>query len=254
MKVTVLIPARMAATRFPGKPLSKILGKPMIQWVYERSQRANVDDVVVATDSLEIREAVLAFGGKCELTRDDHPNGTSRIAEVASNLATDIVINVQGDEPGIHPQVIDAVVEPFRSQPDLEMTTMAAVMENHEDVFNPNIVKVVFNRKSRALYFSRAPIPYGRHQGMNTPRFPAAPHLVHHRHIGIYGYRKPFLMRYAVEPPCALESIEGLEQLRALDMGATIYVGITTHTAIGVDEPADLEKAASFLVNEGSVP
>lgn len=253
MKVTVLIPARMAATRFPGKPLSKILGKPMIQWVYERSKLANVDHVVVATDSQEIQRAVFEFGGNCKLTRDDHLNGTSRIAEVAATLDSDVIVNVQGDEPGIHPQVINDVTDPFRDRPGLEMATMAVPISHHEDIFNPNIVKVVLDRNHHALYFSRAPIPYQRHSGMHNPHFPNTTGMKHLRHIGIYAYRKSFLMRYAAQPPCTLESAEGLEQLRALDMGATIYVGITQHTAIGVDTPADLEKAASFLVNEGSI-
>lgn len=253
MKVTVIIPARMAATRFPGKPLAKIGQKPIIQWVFERCKMAGVDRVIVATDSSDIADAVTAFGGEYHMTRADHPNGTSRIAEVAEVIDADIIINVQGDEPAIHPNVIHAVVTPFKTQKHLEMATMANPIKNHQDLFNPHIVKVVMNRYHHALYFSRAPIPYFKHQGMHSPRFPHAPEATYYKHIGVYAFRKSFLLRFAAEPPCALESLEGLEQLRALDMGATIHVGITDHTSIGVDEPEDLAKARDYLAREGSI-
>ncbi|CAM2064583.1 3-deoxy-manno-octulosonate cytidylyltransferase [Sulfidibacter corallicola] len=247
MKATVIIPARMAATRFPGKPLSKILEKPMIQWVYEACSRATVDRVIVATDSFEIVEAVKSFGGEYHVTRDDHPNGTSRIAETAATIDSDIVINVQGDEPAIHPEDIEAVVTPLRANPALEMSTLAEPIQDPEDLFNPNVVKLVRNKAHHAMYFSRAPIPYVKHAGMHGPTFPTSPHITHYRHIGIYGYRRSFLLRYVAAEPCALEDIEGLEQLRALDMGASIYVGLARHASIGVDTPADLIKAERFL-------
>lgn len=252
MRVTVVIPARMAATRFPGKPLEKINHRPIIEWVYERSSKANVDAVLVATDSQEIFEAVQAFGGNCCLTSPHHPNGTSRIAEAAEQIDADVIVNVQGDEPSIHPEVINAVIAPFAKDPNLHMATMANPLTIPEDLFNPNIVKVVLNRQQHALYFSRAAIPYHKHLGMHDPQFPMPEHP-YYKHIGIYAYRKSFLLAYAAEPPSALETVEGLEQLRALDMGTKIYVGLTHHTSIGVDEPGDLEKARAFLASEGRV-
>lgn len=253
MKVTVVIPARMAATRFPGKPLAKISQKPIIQWVYQRSEKARVDEVLVVTDSLEIMAAVEHFGGNAIKTRADHPNGTSRIAEVADYLKTDIIVNVQGDEPCIHPDVINAVAQPLIKDPTLEMATMATPIKQKEHLFNPNAVKVVLDQSQHALYFSRAPIPYYKHLGMASPEFPFQREGPYLRHIGIYAYRREFLLRYANHPPSRLESMEGLEQLRALEMGAKIYVGLTDHESIGVDEPEDLEKAKHFLASEGSI-
>lgn len=246
MSATVIIPARMAASRFPGKPLAKILGKPMIEWVVLRSRMAAVTRVIVATDSPEIAEVVRGFGGEVVLTRADHENGTSRIAEVAAELDDDIVVNVQGDEPAIHPDDINAVVQPLRDDVTLPMATLAEPMTHHPDVFDPNIVKVVWDQNRRALYFSRAPIPYTKHDGMQAPTFPAATHT-YYRHVGIYAYRKSFLLDYVARPVCDLERIEGLEQLRALHMGAAIYVGQASRPSIGVDTPADVPRAETLL-------
>ena len=250
MKVSILIPARMAATRFPGKPLFKINGKPMIQWVYERASRADADTVLVATDSEEILNCVRAFGGRACMTSPDHENGTQRIAEVARQLDTDLVINVQGDEPCIHPDAVNAVTARLVEDPSLEMATLAEELTDTAQIFNPNTVKLVTDRRRLALYFSRAPIPYHKHPGMHGPTWPEAPDTPPAlRHVGIYGYRKDFLMRYVDEPPCALERIEGLEQLRALYMGARIGVSITRHPSIGVDTPEDVARALAYLTS-----
>ena len=252
MNVVVLIPARMASTRFPGKPLSTLLGKPMIQWVYERSVEAGVGSVIVATDSQRIREAVASFGGEARMTRSDHGNGTERIAEVAAEIDADLVINVQGDEPTIDPRAIRQVLAPFDTDDKLAMATLAETIQRYEDVLDPNVVKVVFDQSGRALYFSRAPIPHLRNRvdADGQSGQPAEP--IHFRHIGIYAYRRDFLLRYVREPACAAEKAEGLEQLRALHMGVAVRVALTSHASIGVDTPVDLIKAEQILLEERS--
>ncbi len=247
MKVTILIPARMAATRFPGKPLSKILGKPMIQWVYERASQSRADAVMVATDSPEIYSAVEAFGGRAMMTSKDHANGTQRIAEVAEQLETGLVINVQGDEPVISPEAINRVIDPLLEDPSLEMATLACHIKRHEDVFNPNIVKVVFAQNRKAMYFSRSPIPFRKHAGMKAIYWEPDSQIDHFQHIGVYEYQRNFLLRYVREPACDLENIEGLEQLRALYMGARIQVEIVDRPSIGVDNPEDIPLVERYL-------
>jgi len=250
MKVTVLIPARMAATRFPGKPLTRVLDKPMIQWVCERSARAAVDGVIVATDSEEIYAAVRAFGGEARMTRSDHPNGTTRIAEVAAELDSEIIVNVQGDEPAIRPEAIREVFRPLLDEPDLEMATLVEPIEDRAAIFDPNVVKAVADARGNALYFSRAPIPFVKHPRMQTIDWPEELGTGHLRHVGIYAYRREFLLRYVAEPPCDLEAIEGLEQLRALYMGARIRLQTSRWPSIGVDTPADVPRAEDRLRND----
>lgn len=245
--VTVLIPARFQATRFPGKPLTPILGKPMIQWVYERSAKSCADRVIVATDSDRIFACVVGFGGEAEMTRADHANGSQRIAEVAERIETDIVVNVQGDEPTLHPSAIDRVIAPFSTDPDLPMATLCEAMKDHAQMFNPNVVKVVCDARGRALYFSRAPIPFLKHVGMNAISWPADRAVGFLKHVGVYAYRRDFLLEYQAHPPCELEQIEGLEQLRALDMGARIQVERTPHPTLHVDVPDDVARVESFL-------
>ena len=251
MKVSIIIPARMAATRFPGKPLVKIKDKPMIQWVYEGCQKSNAQQVIVATDSNEIMEAVAAFGGEARMTSPDHQNGTQRIAEVANSLDSEVIVNVQGDEPAIHPDDINAVIEPLQSDPNLEMTTIARRITRHEDMFNPNIVKVVCDKQGNALYFSRAPVPFVKHVGMASPTWPDQPRIHARQHYGIYGFRRTFLIEYVNEPVSELENIEGLEQLRALYMGARIRVEEAVHPSIGVDTPEDVQKVERYLSEKG---
>lgn len=250
MKVSILIPARMAATRFPGKPLIKIHGKPMIQHVYERALAAQADTVIVATDSREVFECVQAFGGEVSMTRSDHENGTQRIAELARNQIAELVINVQGDEPCIDPGTIKTVIKQLTDRPELEMATLASPITEREDLYNPNIVKLVRDKKNCALYFSRAPIPYRKHLAMKDPYCPSFEAGTHLRHIGVYGYRRTFLLQYVEEPECELEQIEGLEQLRALYMGASIGVSLTDQPSIGVDMPADIARAEAYLSKE----
>lgn len=241
VKVTGIIPARYQSTRFPGKPLADICGKPMIQHVYERAKAASVlEDVLVATDDARIYEAVTGFGGKAVMTSPHHSTGTDRLAEVATELDSDIVVNIQGDEPLLRPESIEQAVRPLLEDESLEMSTLKLRIENPEDVLDPNVVKVVTDLNGNALYFSRAPIPYPR-EGTTT----------YYRHIGLYVYRREFLLRFAKLAPTPLETIEKLEQLRALENGYKIRVVETEYSAIGVDTPEDLEKVKQILVGEG---
>ncbi len=241
MRVTAIIPARYASTRFPGKPLADILGKPMIQWVYERTALCSaVHQVIVATDDERISRAVEAFGGQVQMTRSDHPTGTDRLAEIAGRIETDLVVNVQGDEPLIDPRMIEQAVAPLLLDPDIPMGTLMAPIASAEDFFNPNVVKVVVDSRGFALYFSRAPIPCPRDLPVDaalSAHTPAA-----YRHIGLYVYRRDFLLRFPHLPATPLEALEKLEQLRALEHGYRIRVAATTLTSHGVDTPADLER------------
>lgn len=236
------IPARWASTRFPGKPLHLLAGKPLIQHVWERCQSCTeLDRVVVATDAPRIAEAALAFGAEVCMTRDDHPTGSDRIAEAASRYDDCThVVNVQGDEPLISPELVDSLARRLREQPDLPMVTAANPLVNEEDIGNPNIVKVVLNNRGEALYFSRSVIPHGRN------RHPGSTWL---RHQGIYGYSKAFLLQYVRWAPSPLETTEQLEQLRALENGATISVVLTDDDAIGVDTPEQAEAVARIITH-----
>jgi 3-deoxy-manno-octulosonate cytidylyltransferase (CMP-KDO synthetase) len=230
----VVIPARYRSTRFPGKPLAEIAGRPMIQHVYERATRASlVDAVVVATDDERIRQAVEAFGGRAWVTRPDHETGSDRVAEVAASLACDVVVNLQGDEPLIQPEAIDQAVEPLRADPGVQMTTLCRAIQDPEDLASPNVVKVVRDLRGDALYFSRSPIPFTR----ETEDGPLG-----WKHIGLYAYRRDLLLRFARLPASPLERRESLEQLRALEHGVHIRVVETTWDSVGVDTPADLER------------
>ena len=232
MKVLCVIPARYASTRLPGKPLSMIAGKPMIQHVYERACQAQLpDEVVVATDNELVEQAVLAFGGKAVMTSPDHPSGTDRLAEVALMYPdVDVIVNVQGDEPMIPPEVVDRLAEVFKEDADLKMATMKVVMDE-EDYNNPAAVKVVTDQRGYALYFSRSLMPYPRNKPEGYKVF---------KHVGIYAYRRDFLLKYAALEPTPLERAESLEQLRALENGYKIKVLESDFQGIGVDTPEDL--------------
>jgi len=248
MRVTAVIPARYASTRFPGKPLADIHGKPMIQWVYERTRQANgIHRVVVATDDERIAAAVGAFGGEVQLTRADHPTGTDRLAEVAARIETDLVVNVQGDEPLIDPRMIEQALNAVRRNPGVVMGTLKAPLGSFEEFINPNVVKVVTDRQGFALYFSRAPIPHPRDlaEGLeaNFARLEAF------KHIGLYVYRKDFLLTYPRLSPTPLEQFEKLEQLRALEHGFRIKVAATELTSQGVDTPEDLERVRAAVAD-----
>jgi 3-deoxy-manno-octulosonate cytidylyltransferase (CMP-KDO synthetase) len=237
MKIIGIIPARYSATRLPGKPLADICGKPLIQYVYEQARKSKLlEDVIVATDDERILKAVEGFGGKAVMTSPTHPSGTDRCAEVARQIDCDFVINIQGDEPLIPPQVIDKVAEALMESDEEIPMTSAATLANKEERENSNVVKVVTDQKGIALYFSRSPIPFYRNQ--------VAPTL---RHIGIYGYRKDFLLKFVSLPQTPLEKTESLEQLRALEHGFKIKIVLVDYSPVGVDTPEDLERVRKLL-------
>ena len=233
MKVLCVIPARYSSTRLPGKPLAMIAGKPMIQHVYERACRALLpQEVVVATDSKIVADAVESFGGKVMMTSPDHPSGTDRLAEVALSYPDiDVIVNVQGDEPMIPPEVIDKLAQAFEDDKDLNMTTLKTLM-GEEEYNNPNAVKVVTDQNGYALYFSRSLLPYPRNK---TADFKV------YKHVGIYAYRRSFLLSYSAYEPTPLEQIEGLEQLRVLENGQRIKVLESKFQGIGIDTQEDLD-------------
>ncbi|HRP96548.1 MAG TPA: 3-deoxy-manno-octulosonate cytidylyltransferase [Rhodocyclaceae bacterium] len=241
----VVIPARHASTRLPGKPLADIAGKPMVVRVLERAQRSGAEAVWVATDHEAVHDAVVAAGGDVLITRTDHASGTDRLAEVVDALAwhdDEIVVNVQGDEPLIEPELIAAVARTLAASPEASIATAAHPLASSAEFLNPNAVKVVCDAHGRALYFSRAPIPWPRDAfASGQGALPAG--FVAQRHIGIYAYRASFLRRYAELEPAPLEGWEALEQLRALWHGYGIVVAAIAHApAAGVDTVEDLER------------
>jgi len=240
--VLAVIPARFHSTRLPGKILADIAGKPMIEHVYRRASAASrVHAVIVATDDERIASAVRSFGGVAIMTRADHASGTDRIAEVVSKLPCGIVVNVQGDEPLIEPQTIDAAVEPLLNDRSIGMSTISRPFKNVEEFRNPNVVKVVTNDFGDALYFSRATIPFSAASGNSVPSAASA-------HIGLYVYRRETLLKLASAPANRLELEESLEQLRALANGIRIRVVETTHVVAGVDTPEDLDRVRSLML------
>ncbi|MBX9627781.1 MAG: 3-deoxy-manno-octulosonate cytidylyltransferase [Gemmataceae bacterium] len=235
MRVAVVIPARFASSRLPGKPLLRETGKYLIQHVYEQAARARCAKlVVVATDDDRIRAAVESFGGRAVMTRPDHPSGTDRVAEVAAKLGSDVIVNVQGDEPQIDPAAIDQLAG-LLADPATDMATLAVPLPDRESYLSPNVVKVVCDDRGRALLFSRSPVPFVRD---GQPDLAARPTRFL-QHLGVYAYRRTFLLRLAATPPHPLEEAEKLEQLRVLGTGGTIGVGVVDHAHRGVDTPAD---------------
>ena len=240
-KVLAVIPARHASSRFPGKPLAAIAGRPMIQHVVERVRRAGlVSKVVVATEDESIKKAVEAFGGEAILTRHDHRTGTDRVAEVATHMAAGIYINVQGDEPLIDPGTVDAVASAMLEDEAVHVATACAAILQAGDIMDPNIVKVVRDFDGNALYFSRAPIPWVRDRDESV----AARHW---KHLGIYGFRRDALLEFPTLPPGELEHLEQLEQLRWLENGFHIRVAETEYDAVSVDVPEDIERVEKLL-------
>jgi 3-deoxy-manno-octulosonate cytidylyltransferase (CMP-KDO synthetase) len=239
MRTAVIIPARYASRRLPGKPLLRATGKYLVQHVYERAcQAREASQVVVATDDPRIVAAVEGFGGRVVLTRRDHPSGTDRVAEVARGLDADLVVNLQGDEPLIDPAALDLLVALLRRDAGADLATLAVPIASRERWQDPNCVKVVCDAGGRALYFSRSPIPFVRDGG---PDFAAEPpHFL--QHLGVYAYRRSFLLDLAGQPPHPLEQLEQLEQLRALALGRVIQVGLVRHAAIGVDTYEDYKR------------
>ncbi len=236
MNVIGVIPARYQSTRLPGKPLADILGRPMIQWVYENvSRSALLDEVIVAADDDQVIAAVEQFDGKAVMTSRDHATGTDRVAEVAGRYDARIVVNIQGDEPFVNPGMIDEIVQPLLEDEGIPMSTLMHRIEEQEDLRNPNVVKVVTDASGFALYFSRSLVPFPRHEDLHRA----------YEHIGIYAYRKDFLLRYAKMSPTLLEKTESLEQLRVLENGFRIRVVETgqDYIPLSVDTQEDLEKA-----------
>jgi 3-deoxy-manno-octulosonate cytidylyltransferase (CMP-KDO synthetase) len=244
LRTVILIPARYHSTRLPGKALADIAGRPMIEHVYRRAMAVRgVNGVVVATDDERIAQAVHAFGGTARLTRPDHRTGTDRIAEVARELDCEIVINLQGDEPLIQAAMIEQVIEPFRDAA-VVMTTLRRAIEEPHEAADPNVVKVAVDRNGDALYFSRSSIPFVRN---GKVRLKPDTGVTLYKHIGLYGYRREFLITFAELPATPLETAESLEQLRALEHGYRIRTPETAFDSIGVDTPEDLERVRRQL-------
>ena len=242
MKKVAIIPARFGSTRLPGKPLAPILGKPLIQWTYEQAlQVQGLDGVWVATDDARIEECVASFGGHVVMTRADHPSGSDRLAEAAARLdlaPEDIVINIQGDQPVFPPDLISRLAEVLSRDPEVVMVTPVK-RRSDAAAANPNVVKAVFDRHGRALYFSRSPLPFWRDGDQ----------AYFYQHIGIYAYRVQFLKEFVHLPPGRWEVAEKLEQLRALEHGYPIHIVETEGDTREVDSPADLRKVEEFLRN-----
>ena len=232
--VTVIIPARFQSTRLPGKPLLDIGGHTMIYHVYQRARQATlVDDVVVATDDQRIEKAVQAFGGQVILTSPKHSTGTDRIAEVAQRMNSDIIINVQGDEVGVHPESIDAMIQPLLSYPDIQVANLIEILTQPNDLLDINVVKVVIDTEGFILFYSRSPIPYPRTSSVQC----------FYRQVGLYAFRKQFLLEYAMMSQTPLELIEGVEFLRLVENGHRIKAVVSQYPSFDVDTYADLLEA-----------
>ena len=261
MKTLAVLPSRFAATRFPGKPLALIAGKPMIEWVYLAAKKAEgVDKVVVATDDDRIAKAVKGFGGEAVMTDANLPSGTDRTAATLSHLESrgeryDCVLNIQGDEPAMHPETVASVVALMASHPDLPMGTAACPFASFDEIFNPNAVKVVTDDAGRALYFSRSALPYIRSSTVFEADFrpwaEASQLAAFKRHLGLYAYRPEALRAFTKLAPHPLEKMEMLEQLRALAAGIPIGVAETPFLSLGVDTPQDVPAAEALLRERG---
>lgn len=243
MKVVTVIPARYAASRFPGKPLALIRGKPMIQWVYERVQSAKgIDETIVATDDDRIAAVVRAFGGKPIMTDFALESGTARVAAVARQMKADVFVNVQGDEPLMTARAVECAAALVTSK-RYPIGTLRTPLLTQDELFSPHVVKVIIDRAGRAAYFSRLPIPYGKKENV-----PSSPPYASDRHIGIYAYSRESLLEIVTKPLGAWERTEGLEQLRWLEHGIPIGIDAVSGVFIGVDTPDDLEKAERALI------
>lgn len=238
MKFLGVIPARYGSSRLEGKPLKDINGHTMIEWVYKRAKLSKLDEVIVATDDERIYQEVEKFGGKVMMTRKDHLNGTSRIAEVCEKQEDfDVIINIQGDEPLIEKDMINSLIEAFEKEKDLKMGTLKYKLDSMEEIKNPNSVKVVTDKNDYAIYFSRSVIPYPRKENLDN----------YYKHIGIYGYKRDFVLEYRDMAATPLETSESLEQLRVLENGYKIKVLETTHKIIGVDTEEELNKVRNYI-------
>lgn len=241
MDVIGVIPARYSSTRFEGKVLVDILGKPMLQHVWERAKRALLlDDLIIACDDERVAKVASGFGAKVIITAKEHPSGTDRIVEVINPIDVKVVINIQADEPLVHPTMIDSLASVLLDNSSLYIATLMKAIEDPDVINNPNVVKVVIDKNNFALYFSRSPIPF--HSQNSDIKLP-----VYFKHIGLYGYTKDFLFTYKNQPSAYLERVECLEQLRVLEEGFRIKVIETKYDTVGVDTPQDLEKVKEYL-------
>jgi 3-deoxy-manno-octulosonate cytidylyltransferase (CMP-KDO synthetase) len=252
LAIVAIIPARFGSTRLPGKPLSDIHGRPMVQWVYECIRRARrIDRILVATDDQRIADAVARFGGEAVMTSPAHATGTDRLAEAARDLDAEIVVNVQGDEPMLDPALVDAVAEALVADASLPMATVSLPLRRPEDMLSASVVKVVADARGRALYFSRSPIPVVRDGGppdLRDAALRAVAAGLARKHVGLYAYRRDALLRLAALPEAPLEEAEGLEQLRALHNGLAIQVvPCEGESGRAVDTPEDLEAVRDLL-------
>lgn len=243
-KVVGVIPARYSSTRFEAKVLVDILGKPMIQWVWERARQVKIlDELIIACDDERVAEVARGFGAQVVMTAKGHTSGTDRIAEVVNPIEVKVVVNIQGDEPLVHPTMIDSVARAILSDSSISVATIIRKIENLQDISDPHVVKVVKDKNDFALYFSRSPIPFhARNSDITAP--------VYYKHIGLYGYSKDFLFTYKNMASSNLERTEKLEQLRVLEDGYKIKVIETKYDTIGVDTPEDLEKVKEYLLKE----
>lgn len=238
LKFLGIIPARYLSTRLEGKPLRDIHGHTMIEWVYKRAKKSNLDALIVATDDKRIYDEVMKFGGKAIMTSENHQNGTSRIAEVCEKIQDyDIIINIQGDEPLIKIEMINSLIQSFRENPGLVMATLKHKLNEMSEIENPNNVKVVCDKNEYAIYFSRSVIPYPRKNE----------NLSYFKHIGIYGYKRDFILEYSKMPSTPLEEAESLEQLRVLENGYKIKVLETPYSLIGVDTEENLQEVIAYI-------
>lgn len=244
MKFLGVIPSRYASTRLEGKPLKDICGHTMVEWVYKRALKSKLDGVVVATDDERIVDEVKSFGGNVILTRKDHINGTSRIAEVCETYTDyDVIVNIQGDEPLIEPDMINSIIDSFIEDSTIPMSTLKYKLTDLAEIENPNAVKVVTDKNDFAIYFSRSVIPYPRNLNMDN----------YYKHVGIYGYKRDFVMEYAKMASTPLELSESLEQLRVLENGYKIKVLETPYKIIGVDTQEELERVREYITKNGLV-
>lgn len=244
MKFLGVIPSRYASTRLEGKPLKDICGHTMVEWVYKRALKSKLDGVVVATDDERIVDEVKSFGGNVILTRKDHINGTSRIAEVCETYTDyDVIVNIQGDEPLIEPDMINSIIDSFIEDNTIPMSTLKYKLTDMAEIENPNAVKVVTDKNDFAIYFSRSVIPYPRNLNMYN----------YYKHVGIYGYKRDFVMEYAKMASTPLELSESLEQLRVLENGYKIKVLETPYKIIGVDTQEELERVREYITKNGLV-
>lgn len=241
MKTIGVIPARFASTRFPAKVLAKLAGKPMIQHVWERARHAQeLDEILIACDHADVLKAALGFGANAVMTDPNHPSGSDRIAEAVGRMDVDVIVNIQGDEPFIDPKTINSLALALKKDPGCMMGTVIKAITSDEEFVNPNVVKCVVDANGYALYFSRSPIPYNRNAS-------APVGLKRYKHLGIYAYRKEFLLQYKDWPKSILEGTEQLEQLRVLERGYRIKTVTTEYESIAVDVPEDLVKAEKWF-------